>query len=366
MISLFSPRYAKEARIIAKNARKLLEYKRDILGEKAAADFEARIAALESAVKSRDAAKVEQEARQLEERWSEALPPTPDAGWRENCEVFLVAIVIAIAVRTYFLQPFTIPTGSMQPTLNGIIGVSTGELPPNILERIWDFVILGRSYVNVVATEDGTVVGLTEKSPLPFLTYSKLECGPRTYIIYAPAAALSKDFHVTWGTEYKAGEVIARGYINAGDHVFVDKISYNFRRPDRDKVFVFKTTGILGIEKTIPGDSGSQFFIKRLAGLPGDTLQIQSPYLFINGALAKGEGFRRVMSMQGGYRGYQAVGGLSDGESVSLPPKSYFALGDNSYYSLDSRYWGGVPQENIMGYGLVVYWPFTRHWGLIK
>ena len=188
MISIFTPRHINEAKTMAKNARKLLQYKRDILGEEAAADFEARIAALEGAAKGRDAAAVELEARRLEQRWSEALPPTPDAGWRENCEVFLVAIVIAIAVRTYFLQPFTIPTGSMQPTLNGIIGVPTGELPPNILKRIWDFAILDRTYVNVVATEEGTVVGLTEKSPLPFLTYSELECGPKTYVIYAPAA----------------------------------------------------------------------------------------------------------------------------------------------------------------------------------
>ena len=47
---------------------------------------------------------------------------TWETHWRENCEVILVAIIVAVGIRSYFLQPFKIPTGSMQPTLNGIIG----------------------------------------------------------------------------------------------------------------------------------------------------------------------------------------------------------------------------------------------------
>ena len=367
MFSLFTPRYVREARIISKNARKLLDYKRDILGEKAAAEFEAGIGSLDEAVKSRDPAAVEREASRLEKLWSKAIPPVKDAAWRENCEVFLVAIVIAIAVRTYFLQPFTIPTGSMQPTLNGIIGVPTDSLPPNIVKRVWDFATLGRGYLNVVATEDGTVTDLIEKSPLPFVTYSVLECGARKYTIYAPEATLRRDFNVNLGAMYHAGDVIARGYLNAGDHVFVDKMSYNFRHPHRGEVFVFKTTGITGIEKTFPPDSGSQFFIKRLAGVPGDSLRIESPLLYINGEIAKGVGFERVMAMkERGYKGYEERQLLDEGQTVTLGPKNYFALGDNSYSSLDSRYWGPVPEKNIMGRGLFVYWPFTSHWGFIK
>jgi signal peptidase I len=368
MMPFLTANHVKEAKIIAKNARKILDYKRDLLDETTAAEFEARIIALERASASRDEATVKLESDRLEKLWVKSLPPPPaDAGWRENCEVFLVAIVIAIAVRTYFLQPFTIPTGSMQPTLNGIIGVPTDDPPPNFFKRVWDFAVLGRGYINVVATEDGSVTNLTEKNPLPFLTYCVLECGDKKYIIYAPEATLEHDFKIGRWTAYRTGDVIARGYVTAGDHVFVDKMSYNFRRPDRGRVFVFKTTGITGIERTLPPGSGSQFFIKRLAGLPGDTLRIDSPLLYVNGALAKGIGFERVMTMrEPGYRGYEERGLLSDGESFTLPPKTYFALGDNSYNSLDSRYWGTVPEKNIMGHGLIVYWPFNSHWGLIR
>jgi signal peptidase I len=49
-----------------------------------------------------------------------------------------------------------------------------------------------------------------------------------------------------------------------------------------------------------------------------------------------------------------------------LPEGRYFAMGDNSYNSSDSRYWGTVPEENIAGRGLFVYWPFLPHWGLIR
>jgi signal peptidase I len=68
-----------------------------------------------------------------------------------------------------------------------------------------------------------------------------------------------------------------------------------------------------------------------------------------------------------GYRGYQNIGLLGTPESIfPVPEKRYFALGDNSYNSADSRYWGTVPEENLMGYGMFVYWPFNKHWGSIK
>ena len=51
---------------------------------------------------------------------------------------------------------------------------------------------------------------------------------------------------------------------------------------------------------------------------------------------------------------------------MTVPEKCYWAMGDNSYHSSDSRDWGPVPQANIMGRGILVYWLFASHWGLIR
>ena len=113
----------------------------------------------------------------------------------------------------------------------------------------------------------------------------------------------------------------------------------------------------------------SQFYIKRLAGLPNDQLRIDQPRLYLNGSLATEPGFVRVMSAKDGYRGYTNMLQFPHLQTATdiftVPPDNYFALGDNSKNSSDSRNWGVVPAENVVGRGLFVYWPFTRHWGLI-
>ncbi len=76
------------------------------------------------------------------------------------------------------------------------------------------------------------------------------------------------------------------------------------------------------------------------------------------------------MSAVNGYRGYSnppsALYLTEPSDTFTLPEKTYFALGDNSYQSFDSRYWGIVPEQNIAGRGLFVYWPFSKRWGLIR
>ncbi|PYI73335.1 MAG: signal peptidase I, partial [Verrucomicrobia bacterium] len=83
---------------------------------------------------------------------------------------------------------------------------------------------------------------------------------------------------------------------------------------------------------------------------------------------AEGYGFERVMSARPPYRGY-AFGHeylSKPDQTYKVPRDGYFAMGDNSYNSFDSRYWGPVPVENLVGRGLFVYWPFYPHWGLIR
>src|SRR5207248_3833473 len=80
------------------------------------------IEALRRSLKDRDEAKAKADSDRLHDLYTQYLPTPKDAAWRENVEVILVAVVVAIGSRSYFLQLFKIPTGSMQPTLNGIIG----------------------------------------------------------------------------------------------------------------------------------------------------------------------------------------------------------------------------------------------------
>jgi len=374
MFSIFAPAYIKEARLVLKNARKLLHYKKDLLPEASRTEFEGTINRLQEAIHAHSRPAVEAAAQELDKQWSQYLPPTADAGWRENCEVFLVAIVIAIGVRTFFLQPFTIPTGSMQPTLNGIIGYPTDAAPPSVVQQVVDFALRGRNYVNVVAKTDDIVVGMAERKMLFFFTLTDVQCAHGSYTIWCPMETLERFFHVTTGRQYNTGDAIARGYVDAGDHVFVDKVSYNLHTPTRGEVFVFSTRGISRIEQQLnqQGIEGSQFYIKRLAGLPLDTLRIDSPLLYINGQLAVEFGLRRVMSAVGGYGGYSNPSPMdarylySPDATFTIPSEHYFAMGDNSYNSFDSRYWGPVPQENLMGRGLFVYWPFLPHWGFVR
>jgi signal peptidase I len=379
MFSFFEPGYIKEAKLVLKNARKLLDYKRDILPAGTRVEFEATIERLNTGIKERDRPAIEATAQQLDTQWSQYLPSASEAAWRENCEVFLVAIVIAIGVRTFFLQPFTIPTGSMQPTLNGIIGYPSDSPPPGIATQAFDFVMRGRNYINVVAKSDDVIVAMTERKMLFFFTLTDVSCLHDTYTIWAPRDTLISYFRLGAGREFHAGDIIARGAIDAGDHVFVDKLSYNLIGPTRGQVFVFSTHAIQRIEQdnARQGIEGSQFYIKRLAGTPGDTLQVKSPELYINGQLASEFGFQRVMSLVGDYRGYSNP--ISDAidehgaryltspdVTFTVPANHYFAMGDNSFNSSDSRFWGTVPQENLMGRALFVYWPFLPHWGFVK
>ena len=374
----FTPSHIKHGRQFIKDARKLVAYKRDLVSEETVEEVNREIAHLEHAVAKKDRNEIGEQMKRLDEACGKLTKPTEDAAWRENVEVFLVAIVIALAVRTFFLQPFTIPTGSMQPTLNGIIA-TPGVEPPNIVSRAIQKVLFFRTYLNVVAQDDETILTMRPVKKFFIMDYTELESSKGNhYLVHIAADQLAKEkfFGLQLDRDYKKGDTILQGYYDTGDHVFVDKISYQFMRPQRDQVFVFSTHGIPRL--THEGQP-SQYYIKRLAGLPNDDLRIDSPKLFINGHEAEGKGFARVMSgthdnpENKSYRGYGVERDRMNGfaylvqpdDHFQVPEKSYFPLGDNSYNSSDGRYFGPVPQENIAGRALFVYYPFTKHFGWI-
>ena len=363
---MFTPRYIKHSQLLLRHGQKYLRYKADVLEASTREEIEATVRRLQAALRLRDRKQIETRAEALDATLHKLAPITWESHWRENCEVILVAIVVAVGIRSYFLQPFKIPTGSMQPTLNGIIGYPSQAPAPNILQRVAEFIVRGRNYIDVVSQEDDEILQVEPKKFAFFFTYSRIVCQHQNFRVYAPQDTLRGYFNVFAGQKYRRNQIIARGAVDTGDQVFVDKFTYNFVKPHRGDVFVFRTNNIPGIQ----GDpeAGQPFYIKRLAGLPGDTLRIDPPKLFVNGKVAEGFGFQRVMSAKGSYRGY----GLSPRflssptGTFSVPEHAYFALGDNSYNSSDSRYWGPVPEENLVGRGLLVYWPFYPHWGLVR
>ncbi len=363
---MFQPRAIKHARLLIRHAEKLMRYRQDVLAEATLADLRKQIETLERAIKERNLPMVRENSERLDAMVAEHSPAHREAGWRENCEVILVAIVVAVGVRSYFIQPFKIPTGSMQPTLNGIIGHPTTAPAPNILQQVAEFFILGRNYINVVADQDEQIEQILPQKYLFFFTWSRIITNRGTHLVYAPPETLHQDFQVGPGSRYKRGQTIARGAIDTGDQVFVDKFTYNFVKPHRGDVFVFRTKHIF----MIPEDpqTGAPYFIKRLVGLPDDTLRISPPLLYVNGEPPQRFGFQRVMQAKFPYRGYSPGREYlaSPNQTFTVPAHSYFAMGDNSYFSYDSRYWGPVPEENLVGRGLMVYWPFNRHWGLIR
>ena len=371
---MFTSRHVKHSKLLLRHAQKYLRYKEDVIADPDREELESGMRRLKAALRQRDRKEIEARAETLDAQLHRLTPVNWESHWRENVEVILVAIVVAVGIRSYFLQPFKIPTGSMQPTLNGIIGYpyEANQPIPNIFRQAAEFVIRGRNYINVVSQQDDQILQVEPKKFLFFFTLSKLICHHQNFTVYAPPEVLKASFNVFAGRTYRAGETIARGAVDTGDQVFVDKFSYNFVKPRRGDVFVFKTHNI----PQIPEDpqTGAPFYIKRLGGTPGDTLRIDSPLLYAKGANESREhvveryGFSRVMSGKNGYRGYGAGREYlaRPDQTFVVPMDAYFALGDNSYNSFDSRYWGPVPNANLVGRGLFVYWPFLPHWGFIR
>ena len=131
----FTSGTVRHAAAMCKHVRKLLNHQRDFLAPNAIKEVESAIAETESIAKSNaDKATLTAQMEKLETAANKWLKPYPNATIRENIEVLLVALAVAMAVRTFFLQPFKIPTGSMQPTL---FGVTSQNLSPDAIEKFF-------------------------------------------------------------------------------------------------------------------------------------------------------------------------------------------------------------------------------------
>jgi signal peptidase I len=363
----------------------------------------------------------------------------------ENVEFFLVAAIVILGLRAYFVQPFKIPTNSMWPTYYGMTSeVFSAGKEPGAFGKVARLLTLGATNYSVTAPADGEVLipvfgdlrlAFTEKPGRSLLVFPTtlreytFSIGGEIVRITVPAewaqsgnfdevvheaffkgqatslsAAIkdaavkgqpleqstvvvhqggrSGEARVYWvpiGRKVQRGEKLLSFDILTGDLLFVDRFTYNFFPPKVGSGFVFKTGNI----EELKADEGDKYFIKRLVGVPGDKLEIRKPaqlisdgappvdgkdgQLFRNGQPIDGStAFGRNSRKDGLYPGYTADGRLGFGQIVSVPNNSYFAMGDNSPRSKDSRYWGFVPDKDVVGRPLFIYYPLTSRWGVAK
>jgi signal peptidase I len=389
----------RQACALRSHVQRLLAAQRDILPPPALGALTLALNGLQAAIaEGANIGKIRIKMDELDFAANKWLKPYPNAMWRENVEVILVAVAMAMAIRTFFLQPFKIPTGSMQPTLFGV--TSKNYLPgygqpgdphfkiPTGWERIKEW-FEGISYVHVVAQNDGAINSISPMTHfLIFNIKQTLWIGGQPQTIWFPPdygeQSLAGRADLEPGHVYHKGEDVVKIKTCAGDHLFVDRLTYNFRKPQRGEIIVFQTKGIQ--HPMMPQD---QFYIKRLVVLPGDRVQIgDDRHLIINGSRldASTPHFENVYSFDpkqsphesqfsGHLNGTAAVKyniypglGLAplfpDEQTVfTNGDDAYMVMGDNTANSFDSRAWGSFPAGNVIGKSFFVYWPITSRFG---
>lgn len=348
-------RVRKGAKEVLRQTRHLKNIRSDIMPAKDLEKLEQLEAKVRELLASGDYPALDRAADDLHTAAVRLTPKRLYHGFSENFEILVVAVAVAWGFRAYFIQPFKIPTGSMQPTLYGVHSASNHT--PGWMDRmplkLVKWCVTGQWYTEVYAKASGQISMPSQTDDQTKLIYV---IGNQRH--YLPRDVILQPF----GRYVRQGELLWAGVSIAGDHVFVDKVRWNFTRPKLDQVMVFTTDNIAGL----PQD---QHYIKRLTGLPGDSIRIAEPNLVLNGTAIGADypGIYRVASKKDGmYAGYRNEGLLPPDQVIDIPARSYWAMGDNTRQSKDSRYWGFVPEPNMVGPACYVYWPFSERFGRIQ
>jgi signal peptidase I len=383
----FLSRRVRVATHMYKHVQRILNAQRDLLSPEAIQKVERAIGDLRDTVRGNPRRDVlDAKVTEFEATANKWLKPYPNSGLRENVEVLLVAIAVAMGIRTFFLQPFKIPTGSMQPTLFGITHENFIDRPevqfPNAVQRFFTYWYRGLSHTHVVAQDTGQL-RIIDEQPMRLLLFNlrqRFQVGNVVHTIWFPPDNLFRRAGLVGSDGGPVTKVFSRGEdviklkVISGDHLFVDRVSYNFRRPTRGEIIVFETKGV-----NHPHISGD-FYIKRMVAMGSEEVRIGNDrHLVINGKrlTAGTPHFEHVYSFDAKqepadsrYSGHlndfvarvYGYGGLAplfrdESQHVTVRPNHYMVMGDNTVNSSDSRTWGDFPRENVIGKSFFVYWP---------
>lgn len=406
-----------DAKEILKSAKRVVNFRKDLIAASDLCQINQHCSNISQSIKARDFNSVEVEISELKnlllKHGADIYPLT---GIADNADLFIVASVVALVFRTFFFQPFQIPTNSMYPTYYGMTArvYLDNESRPNIATRLKGAVLQGADNFQILSEYDGEIVVplyIIDRAKSKFCAYYeiadtrkwfglfpsksrvyRLVIGGMSQKIYVPA-----DFSIdevflrkftkqdTWTDAihensdkfiydesgkilwFRTGQFVKRGDfalifdILAGDMLFVDKISYHFRDPRVGESVVFRTDNI----KMMRNDP--KYYIKRYVGAQGDVLRVINGSLLRNGEDIFGcDVFDMQKNKIGKYCGYVADGDLEYGNEVRVLNDEMYMMGDNSANSYDSRFWGGVPKKSAAGKPMFIFYPFTNRWGVAK
>lgn len=156
-------------------------------------------------------------------------------------------------------------------------------------------------------------------------------------IILAAAVAIFADKFLIVNAQIPSGSM--ENTIITGDRIIGNRLAYTFSDPQRFDIIIFRYP-----------DDESQLFIKRIIGLPGETVEIIDGRIYINGSDEPLEDVETKEPASGTFGPYE------------VPEDCYFVMGDNRNNSLDSRYWTNtfVSRDEILGKAVFRYWPLTE------
>jgi len=201
---LWTPKWKKEAKLVLKGSKKFVHFKRDLMTEENITNIRARQQDVREALKEKDKKLVKNKCNLLEQECKRSVNGYTRPSWiAENTEAIFVAVAIILGLKAFYVQPFRIPTGSMQPTLNGINGHSLSvDKWPSYAKRMTEYVTHGRGYINLIADKDDQIIGIGEYQSLRFFTKTQIRFQSGRVVSLSASVSAVKDIAKAHGIEF--------------------------------------------------------------------------------------------------------------------------------------------------------------------